>query len=74
MAGLETLSGRMSVLEENVLDLQSDLASAQQTVSEFQAKIDEANTRSIMLEERVGLFERFLTGLRDLMNSGFPAP
>lgn len=69
---LEALSGRVSNLERETTNLRSDLKNQGQKLEQLETQIIQLKEQTDSLEQRVKLFDRFLNGLKALLNETLP--
>ena len=70
---IETLSGRVTGLEESTAALADDVASLDSAVAAFQTSVEEIDGRVGTLESQSQNFQDFLNGLEQLLQ-GFTTP
>ncbi len=65
---LESMSGRMTLIEEENASLRTQLEENSRQVSEVRAQIEQAQARMDELQKSTDTFDRIINGLRSLLN------
>ncbi len=67
--GMEALSGRVGSVEREAQALRSELGASAARLDQLQAQVETLDEKMNDLEQRSGVFERFLDGLRALLGN-----
>ncbi len=70
--GLEALTGRMDALEQESAALRAGAEQLSDQVDGLNQQVEEARSQLSQLDQRVSIFDRFLEGLRSLLDETLP--
>jgi hypothetical protein len=70
---VEGLSGRVTEIEREFSALREEIRGSLELVNSIQSRMDGLMQEMMFLSERIGVFDAFLDGLRELLVRGLPA-
>jgi predicted nuclease with TOPRIM domain len=73
IGAVEGLSGRVMEIEREFSALREDVRGSLEQMGSIRSRMDDLMQEMSFLSERIGVFDAFLDGLRELLVRGLPA-